>query len=91
MGHRGFLKILIIIFIGLVILAYFGVDVRKHAEAPWVAATIGWIVDTTFYIWTNFLKAPTVYVWNEVVLGVIWPTISSHLPGNSASTTPPSI
>lgn len=76
---RGFIKILSIIVIGVILLAYFHVDVRGYVDkSPQLKAAVVKIEQVSKPLWEGYLKTPTMRVWNGVVLTYIWPTIRTY-------------
>lgn len=80
----GFLKLILIFIIGIAVLAYFKVDVKGFIESPRVSYAISYTGDVLVYIWDNFLKTPTLYFWNDILV----PAIRSINDSGVSTTTP---
>ncbi len=80
-AHRGFFKIVVAVIVGVLVLAYFQVDVKTYVEHPIVQYVLAFLKTVAVYAWEEFIKPPTLYIWNNIILGYIWPTIESWMPG----------
>lgn len=83
--NRGFLKLLVIVIIGILILAYFRVDVRGFIDSSRGQEMISYVKDTSLFLWERFLRTPVLYLYNDVFLDVIVPTVRSFFEQNSMS------
>lgn len=83
--NRGFLKLLVIVIIGILILAYFRVDVRGFIDSSRGQEMISYVKDTSLFLWERFLRTPVLYLYNDVSLDVIVPTVRSFFEQNSMS------
>ena len=66
---------LIIIIIGIALLAYFKVDVRGFVDSPFVHSTLVLMKKYSLYVWEHILKTPSLYIYNDIVLVYVWPTL----------------
>jgi hypothetical protein len=71
-GQKGIVKIIIILVIALLILSYYGFDLRKTVESPTTQSNFSYVTVFVSGIWNTYLKAPVMYVWNEIFLKYIW-------------------
>jgi hypothetical protein len=69
--QQGLIKMIILIVIGLIILGYFGFDIRKAIESPVARSNIEYAKDAVVYVWKTYLKGPAVYLWN-IFVDLIW-------------------
>jgi Flp pilus assembly pilin Flp len=88
MNKKGLIKTIIVIVIALVILGYFGFNVGDIINSPTVQANLHTSWDFISKIWSNYLAGPVVYVWDHIIVGLLWPLIKSVLP---AATSTPSV
>lgn len=63
-GNRGFLKLVIIIVVALLILSYYGFDLRKTVESPTTQSNFDYLTTWLTHIWESYLKTPAMYLWN---------------------------
>lgn len=66
--NQGFIKWIIIIIIALIILGYFGFDIRRAIEAPTTQANFTYVQKIVWNVWNTYLKGIVMYLWNEVIL-----------------------
>lgn len=79
------IKTIIYIIIGVVILSYLGVDIKRAVESPTTKENFSYVTQAAIYVWDHVLEKPVTYVWNEVVMKLIWNNILEHLKSNPAS------
>ncbi len=70
--NRGLVKTIIMIIIALLILSYFGFNLRTLVSAPTTQDNFGYVASTTVTFWDKYLKNPAHYVWNDVFINLIW-------------------
>ncbi len=70
--NQGFIKWVVIIVIALIILGYYGFDLRKAIESPTNQNNFSYIQSVTYNVWNNYLKGPATYLWKEIFIKVIW-------------------
>lgn len=77
--NRGFIKLIVVLAAALIILGYFGFDVREILNSPKVSSNLhyAWGLITTF--WSKFIAGPAAFVWNDIIIGLIWNTLVSVL------------
>lgn len=80
--NRGFLQLILIIVIALIILGYFGLNIREILEKPVVQNNLAWFWDFLQTVW-SYLKGPALWVW-EHVLKFLWELFRDGL-GNVGS------
>lgn len=66
-SQQGFIKLILLIVIGLVALGYFGFNLRDILAAPIVQENLayGWELAKT--IWVNWLQAPAMWLFENVI------------------------
>ena len=72
MNNKGLIKAIIVIIIALVVLGYFGFNVKDIINGPVVQENLHSAWSFVLNIWTNYLKEPFVKVF-----GMIWQFIQS--------------
>ncbi len=74
----GFLNWIILILIVLIILGYYGFDVRKALEKPETRQNISYVTEKVIFVWEKYLKKPTTYLGKDILLDrVITPLLES--------------
>ncbi|MEK7120785.1 MAG: hypothetical protein AAB840_01705 [Patescibacteria group bacterium] len=72
----GFIKLLISLIIALIILSYFGFDLKKIIEAPLTQQNLNYFYDILKNIW-GYIYQGIVYVWNEIIIGIFWNNVNN--------------
>lgn len=68
----GFIRALVIIIIAILIISYFGINLRALVTSPTTKDNFSYVATSTVSVWNNYLKVPATYVWNEVFLNLLW-------------------
>lgn len=77
--NRGLVKTILLIIAALLILAYFGLNLRNITNSPTFQDNWSLIKDTSINVWDNYLKKPATYLWNEIYIKLIWEPAISNL------------
>lgn len=75
LASSGFIKWIILIIIAILVLSYFGFDLKGLLEDEQTQGNTKAVFVFLGKIWTNYLKAPVVYVWDEIIIGFVWEDI----------------
>ncbi len=69
--QRGFLQLVVIIVIVLIVVGYFGLNIREILSSPTVQDNLsyGWALAKN--IWQNYLAGPATWVY-EHILKFLW-------------------
>jgi len=65
--NQGFIKWIIIIVIALIILSYYGFDVREAIESPTTQKNFNYVQQIVWNVWNNYLKDAVIFVWGIIV------------------------
>ena len=68
----GIVKLLLIVIAVILILSYFGINLRQLVSAPTTQDNISYVATTSVSVWHKYLKAPVSYAWNKVFVNLIW-------------------
>ena len=79
MSKRGLIKTIIVIVIALIILGYFGFNIGDIINGPTVQANLHGAWDFISKIWNDYLSVPFVFVWDKIVVGILWKLVQSGL------------
>ncbi|MEK7644832.1 MAG: hypothetical protein AAB391_00710 [Patescibacteria group bacterium] len=71
-SNRGFLKMIILVIIAILILSYFGFNLKDIAESDTSKSNFSYIWNFLSYVWNTFLVTPASFVWNVIVVGIFW-------------------
>jgi hypothetical protein len=76
----GFIKIILLVIIGFVILGYFGINVKDIFASPVVKENLSYALDLAKELWTNWLHKPIMWVWDHI-LAFLWELFWNGLEG----------
>jgi len=80
LDDRGLVKMILLIIVILLVLSYFGLNLRSLTNSSTFTDNWDFIKTTMVNVWHNYLQAPCVYVWNTwIVPYVITPIMSKAL------------
>jgi hypothetical protein len=74
-GSGGFIKLLIAIIIALVVLSYFGFDLRSLIESPQTQANLKYFWGLLENIWFSYIWKGIGFIWNDIIVGYLWKNI----------------
>ena len=83
--NKGLIKALIVIIIALIVLGYFGFDVRDILNGATVQSNLHAAWEFVVMIWDKFLSVPFTYIWDKIVVGILWKVIESAVSTAAAS------
>lgn len=63
---------IIVILIALLLLAYFGLNLRAIVNSPTFADNWSFLKGLAMDLWNNYLKGPLGYLWNTIFVPLIW-------------------
>jgi hypothetical protein len=77
-GHnRGIIKIVVIVVIALLVLSYFGYNIRDIANSQTSKDNFSYVGGVLYNIWNDYLKGPVLFAWNLFVDYVWTPAINN--------------
>ncbi len=76
------IKTIIYIIIVIVILGYLGVDIKRAVESPTTKENFSYVTQAAIYVWDHVLEKPVTYVWNEVLVNLVWDSLIEKLKNN---------
>lgn len=79
---QGFVKLLVAIIIGLIILSYFGFDLRALMESPQTQANLKYFWSILEKIWNNYIWKGILYIWDSIIIGVVWENLMKIIGKN---------
>jgi len=78
--NRGGISIIGVLFFGVLIvllLSYLGISIKSVVESPEGQENINYIAGGVRNLWYDYLKEPAEYVWNDVIIGIVWENLLS--------------
>ncbi len=70
--NQGFIRTIILIVVALLILSYFGLNIRDIVNSPAGRDNFSFTQEIMINVWNNYLKKPVTYLWNDIFLDLIW-------------------
>jgi len=74
-SEGGFIKTVVMIIITIVLLVYFEDSIRKFLESEQAKQAIGRLLGISQFIWEHYLRAPIMFVWDKVIIDILWEQI----------------
>jgi hypothetical protein len=72
LSRGGLLRTVIFIIIVLLVLSYFGLNIRAIVNSPTGQENFTYAQEIMINVWQNYLKKPVLYLWNDIFLKLIW-------------------
>lgn len=77
--QSGFIKLVLIIIIAIIILSYFGFNLRAIVESPETQGNLGYVWGLLVGTWDNYLAKPVLYLWNDIFIDLMWNSFVDNL------------
>ena len=87
--NRGIVKLIILIVVALLVLSYFGINLRALVNSPTTQDNISYTSTGAVTVWDTYLRVPATYLWKDIFINLIWdPAIHNlqNLRDNQPST-----
>lgn len=69
--NTGIIRFLILIFIGIIVLGFFGISLKAVFQKQPVQENIIFVWQAIRYVWDNYLARPAEYLWN-IFYNLLW-------------------
>ena len=79
MYKKGLIKMIVVIVVALIVLGYFGFNIKDIIESGTVQTNLHYFWDFIVKVWNLYLAAPVIFIWNKFVVGVLWKFIQAGL------------
>ncbi len=93
--NQGIIGLLVFLIIALLSISYFGINLKGIVDSPTGQSNFGYVKELTVNLWDHYLKKPSVYLYNDVFIDLIWTPFIQALKdikaGRSTSIDPPTI
>lgn len=77
--NKGLIKMVVVIVIALIVLGYFGFNIKDIIESNAVQTNLQYVWGFIKTFWNNYLAAPVIFMWDKFVVGVLWRLIQEGL------------
>jgi sensor histidine kinase YesM len=72
-GQKGFIGLLIVLIVSIVFLKYvFDFNLVEFLKSPKVLEVLSYIKRFFVLIWDKFLVGPAIWIWDNIVIDIIW-------------------
>lgn len=78
----GFIKLIIVLVVVLIVLGYFGFNVQQIIQSPSVSGNLNYVWGLIVKLWNQFLLVPATFVWDKIIIGMVWNTLMAFLGKN---------
>ena len=75
---RGIVGMIVILVIALLVLSYFGFNLRQTVDSPTTQSNFSYVWSSIVYIWQTYLQTPARALY-EIFIQFIWTPIINHL------------
>ncbi|OHA58648.1 MAG: hypothetical protein A2571_02670 [Candidatus Vogelbacteria bacterium RIFOXYD1_FULL_44_32] len=79
----GFIQLVVIVVVVIILLAYFQVNLRELWGSETTQNNLDFLKTIgekvwagLVYLWTNFIREPATWIWENWILGWAWPLVS---------------
>ena len=73
------IKYIIIILILIIVLSFFGYDLKAVIESPLAQKNLNYTKSGVEYVWDGYLKGPLTYLYKNIFIGVLWKAFIHNL------------
>lgn len=65
-GNRGFIKLILIIVVALIVLGYFGYNLKDIVSSPTVHDNLVYVWDLIVRLWNTIIVTPALWLWDKI-------------------------
>ena len=73
------LGVLLLGVIIILIISYYNISIKAVVESPQTQGNFSYVVGNSRSVWNDYLKSPATYVWNYVVVDLIWKSFINNM------------
>ncbi|MEI6420143.1 MAG: hypothetical protein WCO30_00785 [bacterium] len=71
-SKQGFVKMVILLIIGLLVLSYLGIDLRSTVESQQNKENFSYVWGYTHAFWDKYLAGPADWIWQNIIIDIVW-------------------
>lgn len=68
---QGFIKWIVLVILGVVILSLLGIDIKEAIESPTTQHNFSYLTQAILWVWNTFLKDMIFFIWERAILPLI--------------------
>ena len=76
--QSGLIKVIFLIVFALIVLGFFGYNLESIVNSPDVKGNLAYVWELLVKLW-SILLAPLTWVWDNVVIKLVWNNLQSLL------------
>lgn len=65
-GNRGFIKSVFLIVVGLIVLGFFGYNLKEVIDSPTVNKNLVYVWSLVVAVWNTCIVEPSVWLWQKI-------------------------
>ena len=88
-NNRGFIKAVLLIVVALIVLGFFGYNLRDIVSSPTVHDNLVYVWGLVVKVWDSVLARPVLWVWNTLVIDLLWNNMQKIFQGDVPQILPP--
>lgn len=69
---RGLVKAIVLIVVALVVLGFFGYNLRDIVNSPTVSENLRYAWGLAVKLWNTIFARPALWLWDNIVIDLIW-------------------
>jgi hypothetical protein len=69
--NRGFIKLIILIVVILLIISYFGINLKGVVDSSTFQSNWGYVKEFIVYIWNHFLSGIFIFIWDTILVPLL--------------------
>ncbi|MBI1999378.1 MAG: hypothetical protein HYS74_01840 [Parcubacteria group bacterium] len=77
--QSGLVKLILLVIFVILVLSYFSIDVRGIVESEQSQKNFTYVWGWVVFVWDRYLGEPVRYVWNNIVVNLLWESFVSNL------------
>ena len=73
------IKYIVLGILGVLVLSYFGFDIKAIIESPVAQNNLSYVTGGVKFVWNEYLSQPVLYFWNNIFLNILWGSFMHNL------------
>ena len=76
---RGLVKWIVIILIAVIVLSFFGFNLRSIIESDLTQNNLGYLWGLGVIVWDDYLSQPILYFWHNIFINLLWDSFVDNM------------